>query len=296
MAAHDIGVDSDFRMRARVLDGATGTELERRGVACELPLWSARALLDAPEVVRAIHRDYVAAGAHALTANTFRTQRRTLARAGLGERAAELTDLAVRIAREAARDAGATSTLVFGSMPPLEDCYSPALVPDEATLASEHAEHARNLVAAGVDAILVETMNTAREAGAALRAARDAGANALVSFVCTPGARLLSGEPLAAAVSRVLPLAPLAVGVNCAPWSVLAPCLDVLRGSGAAFFAYANLGAPRADGSRTHAQTAREFAAAARPWLAAGASWVGGCCGTRPEHVAALASLVSTRG
>ena len=74
-----------------VLDGATGTELERRGVATRLPLWSADALIHAPELVARIHRDYADAGAEALTANTFRTQRRTLAREGLGDRAAELT-------------------------------------------------------------------------------------------------------------------------------------------------------------------------------------------------------------
>ncbi|MBM4382168.1 MAG: homocysteine S-methyltransferase family protein [Deltaproteobacteria bacterium] len=279
-------------MRARILDGATGTELERRGVACELPLWSARALLGAPEVLRAVHRDYAAAGAQALTANTFRTQRRTLARAGLGERAAELTARAVQLAREGAREAGAPNVFVLGSAAPLEDCYSPTLVPDDATLAREHAEHARNLVAAGIDAILVETMNTAREAEAALRAAHDAGARALVSFTCAPGARLLSGEPLTAAIARVLPLSPLAIGVNCAPWQTLAPCLDVLQESRMPFFAYANLGAPRADGARTNAQTPREFAAAARRWLDAGATALGGCCGTRPEHVAALAALL----
>ena len=69
-----------------VLDGALGTELERRGVPTDLPLWSARALWEAPEAVRAIHREAVRAGAEALTANTFRTQRRTLDRGGRGAR------------------------------------------------------------------------------------------------------------------------------------------------------------------------------------------------------------------
>ncbi len=272
-----------------MLDGATGTELERRGVACALPLWSAHALLEAPGVVRAIHADYARAGADALTANTFRTQARVLARAGLAGRAEELTARAVRLAREGARDAGAAAALVFGSAPPLEDCYRPELVPDDAALAREHGAHARNLVRAGVDAVLVETMNCAREAEAALRAAREAGATALVCFVCRPDARLLSGEPLAEAIGRVAPLAPLAVGVNCAPWSDLAACLPVLRASRLPFFAYANLGAPLATGGRTHEATPSAFAAGALPWALAGAAWLGGCCGTTPAHVAALA-------
>src|SRR5512147_2343807 len=85
-----------------ILDGAMGTELDRRGVATPLPLWSARALLDAPEVVLAIHEDYIRAGADVVTTNTFRTTARTLRRAGLepdeGER---LTRLAVELARDA---------------------------------------------------------------------------------------------------------------------------------------------------------------------------------------------------
>ena len=71
-----------------LLDGATGTELERRGVRTALPLWSAPALLEHPEIVEQIHADYAAAGAELITANTFRTQRRTLARGGLGEKRA----------------------------------------------------------------------------------------------------------------------------------------------------------------------------------------------------------------
>src|SRR5499426_2809023 len=96
-------------LRARVpllLDGATGTELERRGVRSELPLWSSWALLEAPDVLRAIHLDSLAAGADALTAATFRTHARSLAAAGLASRAGALTTLAVELAREAAARAG----------------------------------------------------------------------------------------------------------------------------------------------------------------------------------------------
>jgi S-methylmethionine-dependent homocysteine/selenocysteine methylase len=289
MAAHSIGGTSQILRRTRVLDGATGTELERRGVSCALPLWSARALLEAPEVVRAVHRDYALAGAEALTANTFRTQARSLAHAGIAHRAPELTALAVRLAREGAQEAGCAHAFVFGSAPPLEDCYQPALVPGDEALAREHEAHARNLAAAGVDAVLVETMNTAREGEAALRAAREAGLPALVSFVCGGEARLLSGEPLAAALARVAPLLPLAVGVNCAPWSDLAACLPVLRASGMPFFAYANLGAPASVAARPRDATRAEFAAAARAWIDSGAVWIGGCCDTTPAHVAALA-------
>jgi len=272
-----------------ILDGATGTELERRGVATRLPLWSAGALLRAPALVGRIHRDYAGAGAEALTANTFRTQRRTLAREGLGDRAAALTALAVRLAREAS--AGSPSTpLVLGSDPPLEDCYRPDLVPNEAALASEHAEHCANLAAAGVDAILCETHNSLREACAAARAASATGLPVLVSFVCWEGATLLSGERLADAVLAVRTLRPAGLLVNCLPPSNVMACLEVLAGAGLPFGVYANLGAPDdATGFRRSEEvTPRQFAAAAAEWVAAGARLVGGCCGTTPAHIEAI--------
>jgi len=278
--------------RALVLDGATGTELERRGAMTSLPLWSAHALIHAPDLVAAIHSDYAAAGADILTANTFRTQRRTLVRGGWGDRAGELTALAVELARRAAqRFAGERTIHVVGSAPTLEDCFRPDLVPGEAALRREHAEHAENLAAAGVDAILAETMNSVREAVAALRAARENGVPALVSFVCWDGARLLSGEPLRGALAAVVPERPSAVLVNCLPPSNVGACLPVLRDSALPFGVYPNLGTPvdEAGSQRSEQCEPAAFAELAAEWRAAGARILGGCCGTTPAHIRALA-------
>jgi S-methylmethionine-dependent homocysteine/selenocysteine methylase len=272
-----------------LLDGATGTELERRGVRSALPLWSVHALIEAPDQVAAVHQAYVAAGAELLTANTFRTQRRTLARAGLGDRAGPLTALAVELARRAG------GRFVLGSAPPLEDCFRPDLVPDAETLEQEHAEHAGHLAAAGVDAVLAETMNTSGEAVAAACAAREAGLPVIVSFVCGDGAALLSGEPLADAISAVAHADPLAVGVNCLPPSRVPACLEVLRSCGLPFAIYANLGAPVGGGTgRTEWKDPQAFAALAEAWISAGARIVGGCCGTTPAHIRALAERLQT--
>jgi enediyne biosynthesis protein CalE2 len=279
----------EARLRAGpplILDGATGTELERRGVATRLPLWSAGALDSHPDLVRQIHTDYVAAGVDVVTANTFRTQRRTLAHAGQGERAEALTRRAVELARAAAGD----RAWVFGSSPTLEDCYHPERVPDSASLAREHAEHARNLARAGVDAILVETMNTLHEASAALRAARDAGAPVLVSFVCWDGARLLSGEPLALAARVAAEGAACAMLVNCLPPSNAAACLDVLAAQPLPFGVYPNLGEPEDElGFRRSEDLAPDrFGALVASWASRGARVLGGCCGTTPAHLAAV--------
>jgi S-methylmethionine-dependent homocysteine/selenocysteine methylase len=273
-----------------VIDGATGTELERRGAPMSLPLWSSLALVHTPELVVAVHADYVAAGADVITANTFRTQRRSLERGGWGDRAGELTRQAVSLAREAASGAGGGRPIwVLGSAPPLEDCYRPDLVPGDDALQREHAEHAAHLAAAGVDAIAVETMSCAREAAAATRAARETGLPVLVSFVCWNGARLLSGEPLREALDATLPESPAAVLVNCLPPSNVHACLPALRGTGLAFGVYPNLGAPGnpPDSARSEDCTPAVFAELAAGWRASGASLIGGCCGTTPAHIGA---------
>jgi S-methylmethionine-dependent homocysteine/selenocysteine methylase len=295
--AHAAGAGGAATLRERLragapllLDGALGTELERRGAPATLPLWSTHALLRDPALVERIHADYVAAGAEILTANTFRTQRRVLARAGIGERAAELTALAVGLARRAASGAGAV--FVVGSAPTLEDCYRPDLVPGAAELASEHAEHAEHLAAAGVDAILVETMNTIREAVAAARAARGRGLPCLVSFVCWEGATLLGGERLADALAAAAAEGADALLVNCLPVSNVAACLPALRAAGLPFGVYANLGAPGVESGpgRSEPWAPDAFAAHAASWLDSGARIVGGCCGTTPDHIRAIAA------
>jgi S-methylmethionine-dependent homocysteine/selenocysteine methylase len=267
-----------------------GTELERRGVATALPLWSAQALFEQPQRVEAIHADYVAAGVEVLTANTFRTQRRTLARGGSRESAEAATRRAVELARRAASHAS-HPVFVVGSAPPLEDCYRCDLVPDDASLAREHAEHSLHLARAGVDAVLIETMNTLREAREALRAARAAKLPAWVAFVCWQGATLLSGEPLAAAVHCAAEEGAQAVLVNCLPPDNVPACLPVLAGSGLPFGVYANLGTPDPlrGFSRRGEGGPEAFAAHVARWCEAGARIVGGCCGTTPAHLRAAA-------
>ena len=135
-------------------------------------------------------------------------------------------------------------------------------------------------------------MNSIREARAALRAAARVGMPALVSFVCGAGAALLSGEALADAIAAAAAEGPLAVLVNCLPPSKVPACLEVLRDAGLPFGVYANLGEPRPDGTLAFSeQCAPEtFADRVEEWLAAGARIVGGCCGTTPEHLRAVAS------
>jgi S-methylmethionine-dependent homocysteine/selenocysteine methylase len=294
---------AEFRARIRegpplLLDAAMGTELERRGASTRLPLWSARALLDRPELVLAIHREEVAAGAEVLTANTFRTHRRTLAREGLEERSAELTRTAVSLARQAAREAGRT-VFVAGSLSPLEDCYRPELVPAGEALEREHAVQAESLAAAGVDGILVETQNSVRELAAAARWARATGLPVIASMVTDGQGRLLSGEPIEEAVGSLAGLKLEALSINCVPARRLAADLSRLARAapGVPLAAYGNLGPPSGEDRTAFTETVspEDYAALAREWLAIGARIVGGCCGTTSAHTAALRVMIPRR-
>ncbi|WP_434045365.1 MULTISPECIES: homocysteine S-methyltransferase family protein [Sorangium] len=269
-----------------ILDGPLGTELAARGIETPAPLWSAAALLDARgcEVVRAIHRDYARAGATVHTANTFRTRRRQA-----GAAWAELAARAVSLAREAVPP----GHRVAGSIAPLEDCYRPDLSP--AAARGEHRELARALASAGVDVLLCETFPHVGEALVALEEAVATGVEAWASFTAGPEADLLSPDDVEVAARQAVARGARAVLVNCTPAARTLAYVERLAACGAPFGAYANAGAPgeglgwrAAPGS----SAAARYADLARGWIEAGATIVGGCCGTGPEHVAALRALV----
>ena len=278
-----------------LLDAAMGTELQRRDADTMLPLWSARPLLRDPELVWTIHGDEVGAGADILTANTFRTHARSLAKSGLAERSAELTSRAVQLAHQAAAAPG-REVFVAGSLSPLEDCYRPELVPDDSALQKEHGVQARFLAESGVDLILAETHNTIREAFAALTAAKASSVPAIVSMVTDGSGRLLSGETIEDAARALVPLRPDALGINCVPAARLAGDLERLAKAapGVPLTAYGNLGLPEDDKgwAFTEELSPEAYAEHARAWIALGARIVGGCCGTRPEHTRALRKML----
>jgi len=284
-----------------LLDAAMGSDLDRRGLATTLPLWSALGLLERPELVYQIHLDNLLAGADIVTTNTFRTTARTLRRAGLdAARAAELDALAVGVARQARAASGREEAFIAGSIAPLEDCYLPTFETSPKIALSEHRAQAFNLKEAGVDFLMVETMPTATEAAIALRAALETGLPATIGFVCfepLPGnsVSLLSGETLQTALESVATLGPAAILLNCAAPAVITEGLRELQQlTSLPIGGYANAGtASDATGwSPDESMTGDRYARHARQWLASGARMIGGCCGTHPGHTAALRALI----
>ncbi len=281
-----------------ILDGALGTELQRRGVDTGLPLWSAKVLLDAPEVLLQIHQDHIGAGADIIAANTWRTTARTFHRAGYPDRSADLTAKAIAIAMEARGSRPGRPVLVAGSMGPLEDCYRPALVPPDIELRVEHAEHAGRLAAAGVDIIMLETFGMIREARIACQAALATGKEVILSFLCRADGCLYSGEPLADAIAATADLPVAGLSINCAPARSLTRLVDDLRTCVArtrhdgltCLMAYGNVGREGGENDDVFVTTVSpvEYGVLALSWLDHGARIIGGCCGTTPDHIAAV--------
>lgn len=278
--------------RPVLMDGATGTELSRRGVDLNLPSWTAGVILDQPDLLHQVHADYVTAGAELITANTFRTHARNLRSLNSPVSSVELTRRAVEIAREAAGE----NRYVAGSMAPLEDCYSPHLTPSDAELQAEHSEMARNLADSGVDLILIETQVTIREGVIAARAASETGLPFAVSFVCRQPGILLSGESLSDAFDRVREWKPVAFLVNCTPVDEILPSLEPLLPRLGEILpgAYANTGRLLANGSweATEGHLSAVYAEFARRWISSGVRIVGGCCGTTPDHISAIHDFI----
>lgn len=287
-----------------LLDGGTATELRRRGMSVAAPWWMTGAVLTGQkrDVLRAVHEEYVAAGAGVITANTFRCNLRALRRNGLEQAGlAWMTHAAVGVAT-AVRDGTDVPVRVAGSVAPVEDCFRPDLVPSDDELRAEHRWLAVELLRAGVDLVLVETMNTVREARIAVAESVAAGARTWVSFVCGPEARLLSGEPLAEAARAAEGEGAAAVLVNCTRLADTEESLDALRAAYTGpIGAYPNVEDRSAvpDGKHVDdylppAVGPDEFAACLARWrsefdLAVG----GGCCGTTPAHIAAVRDALS---
>lgn len=281
----------------KILDGGTATELQRHGISVRAPWWTSGALRTEAgrAVVRRVHEGYLDAGARIITANTFRCNLRAMRRAGLDDAAAgRLVDTAVNLAK-AAR--GGRPTLIAGAMAPVEDCYQPRLVPTDADLRREHAWLAARLVAAGVDLVLVETMNTVREARIALEQVLRAGGVAWLSFVCTADARLLSGEPVARAARAVERDGAQAVLVNCTSLTHTENALRALREvCEGEVGAYPNIEDRSGIGDWKPADRymapgtgAADFGALVGRWREEFAINVcGGCCGTSPDHISAI--------
>jgi S-methylmethionine-dependent homocysteine/selenocysteine methylase len=268
-------------MTLQILDGAIGTELALRGLTLEAPTWSARAIHQAPKLLAEVHAAYMKAGATLHTANTFRTQPRAF---GDGWRVA-LTD-----AVQLARDAVGPGQAVLGSMAPVEDCYRPDLSPGKEAR-TEHRQVAAALADAGCDVLLCETFAHGEEALVAAEEAMATGVPVWLSLTAGPFGELRTPEDLASIGKDAASIGIARLLVNCIAATRIAAYVDAVAALGVPTGVYANAG--REDEAlgwgATSPAAADAYAALGERWKEAGASVIGGCCGTGPLHIRALA-------
>ncbi len=277
-----------------VADGATGTMLQAAGLPTGLPgeAW----VLEAPEQILALHRAYLAAGSQLILTSTFGGTRLRLQRAGLQARVPEINRQAAELAREAAGD----DVYVGGDIGPTGEMMKPlgSLTYDQAV--EVFAEQAEALAAGGVDCIYVETMSALDEARAAVSGARQVtDLPVFCTFSFDTRGRTNMGVTPKQAAEVVASLGAAGVGANCghAPEDVLA-ILPQLQQAAPGLFLVAkpNAGIPRLVNRQVVYDAGPErMAELARQYIALGASVVGACCGSAPQHIAAISQALSLR-
>lgn len=275
-----------LRRRVLVLDGGMGTSLHERGLA--FTDCFEQAVLDRPELVREVHRAFLDAGADAVQTDTFAANPLRLARHRLEHRLEEILEAAARLAREAAGE----QRWVLGALGPLGAEMEPiGRLAREEVRATYRALAAR--LAPLADGIVLETFNHVAELVEAVRGVREATDAPLFAFLSVNSRGYTThGTPGEEGAAAVAAAGPDLVGFNCStgPRAVLEAALTTLGLVGLPVGAKPNAGMPREiDGRIFYENDPDYFARFARRFIQAGGRLVGGCCGTSPEHVRALA-------
>jgi len=275
-------------------DGAMGTMLHAKGLSMETCFDGYN--LTQPALIADIHREYIDAGAELIETNTFGANRFKLTAHGLEDSVSEINTAAVQLARRVI-EAAFKDVLLAGSVGPLGVHLAPfgRVQPEQAY----HAFHEQieALVDAGVDVVLIETHNDLEEVHQAIRAARDiSGIPVIASVTFTRDDRTLLGDNPARVAKRLVESGADIIGANCS--SGPAQLLRILRQMRQAepqarFCVMPNAGWPeRVSGRIMYPATADYFGEYARAFCEAGASIIGGCCGTTPEHIAAMRATI----
>jgi methionine synthase I (cobalamin-dependent) len=293
----EAGLIERIKQGVLVLDGAMGTQLIARGV--DVGTCNDNLNIESPDIVSDVHRAYLQAGSDAVITNTFGANGYVLARHGLADQVATINERGAQIARQAAGE----QKYVLGDIGPSGDFLEPLGPVKAAELRDTFARQAEALLAGGVDGLLIETMTALDEAAIAVEAVKSVSGDlpvlASMSFDKAGDAfKTMMGIGVEDAAARLVSLGADAVGFNCGTASLdeyveLAENLvSAVRASSddVIIFAEPNAGRPELVEERAvYKVTPDEFAAAAEKIHLAGVSMIGGCCGTSPAHIEAVA-------
>jgi len=293
-----------------VIDGGTGTELERRGAAMHSDVWCAMATLSAPETLRGVHEDYIRAGSRIITTNTFSAGLDMLQPAGLEDKFESMIRTASEVAFEARDRMNANSTVaIAGSMshqlplPPGTDNRDPQRMPSVTESAQRYQRMAELLAAQGVDLIVLEMMSDPAYAAPALRAAKSTGLPVWLGYTCRRSSTghakswTLPDVGVDELVAQLPPTNVHAAGIMHTSIELISECVRAIRDQFAGpISAYPDTGHfEMPSWNWTDSIEPSALAERALGWIDEGAQIIGGCCGTGVEHIEAISEAVSAR-
>lgn len=288
--------------RVFLLDGGMGSQLIARGV--EVGRCNELLNVESPDVISQIHSDYLRAGSDAVITNTFGANRYSLKRHGLSDRVGELNKAGAQVARQAA----GAERYVLGDMGPSGEFLAPLGTLEPEALTEAFAEQAQALLDGGADGLIIETMTALDEMEVAIRAARSVGDDvpvlASMSFDKAGGRfRTMMGVSPERAAEKILSLGVTAVGFNCGTAALdeyvelaelFARAVSSISRE-AVVYAEPNAGKPElVDGQAVYTVGPDDFGEAASKINLAGISVIGGCCGTTPAHIKAVADRLKS--
>jgi len=282
------------RLNREVLlaDGAMGTLLLARGIE---PKALMEQNLTHPDLIRQIHLDYIRAGAQLIETNTFLANRLRLAEYGLESELEAINRAAVRIAREAVRMSG-EEVFVAGSVGPLGALVKPYGNLTLADLSAAYVEQISVLVDEGVDVIIIETHPSLLEALEAVRAAKTVSPTTpiIAQMTFLEDGRSKFGDDLRRSLEALAAADADVVGVNCSgPQMTYDIIYEFLTTTDLPVSIMPNAGLPQFIGGRTIYLSSPDYLREyARRFVEAGANILGGCCGTTPEHIRAMSTVV----
>lgn len=301
--------------RIAIIDGAMATELEARGCDLNDSLWSAKVLLEQPELIRAVHLDYFNAGADIAITASYQATVEGFAKRGLNrEQAIKLIKKSVQLAKDArdefwSKDENRINRaypLIAGSVGPYGAYLADGseyrgdynLTEDE--LIAFHRPRVEALIASGADLLACETIPCGIEARALIRLLVEfPGTSAWFTFTAKDGEHISNGERIAdiAAFLDVQPQAA-AIGINCSsPLYIPELIREIKKNTNKPIIVYPNSGETYDPATNTwHGETSCEsFGNQAKEWFEAGASGIGGCCRTTPGHIREVSQWVRNR-
>lgn len=280
-----------------LIDGATGTELQKRGVPMDETAWSGAGVLGYEDMLRAVHEDYIRAGAEVIIANTFGTTRHMLEPAGMGDEVARINRKAVELAMEARDNAADGPVAVAGSISAMPPRFDYASYPDPGQELANYREVAQILAETGADLIALEMMQESVHAPLAAKAALETGLPVWLGLSCrvNPDTQQIvcfdsRGLDFRESLDALIPMGPRVVNLMHSEVNAIPEALKLVRERWKGpIGVYPESGYfTRPNWNFVDVIPPETLVEEARKWVSGGVRILGGCCGTGPEHIRAL--------